>query len=182
MLLAEEPKIENRNSKLETGSARSLPVSARRLATLLPVHVIVGACAFTGFEFRISVFRFPVSAFQFRFSNFEFLISNFAFRSSGFYFLVSIFYFRFSNFQFPLRRLGRRPAARARRAAASTKSGAGTSSSTKPSVRAWLAGTRSALNKSCVAAVLPIKRVSRCVPPHPVISPREAPGYPKDAS
>jgi hypothetical protein len=48
-----------------------------------------------------------------------------------------------------------------RRAEISTKSGEGTSSSTNPSDRAWLAGTRSAVKKSCVAAVLPIKRVRR---------------------
>ena len=62
-----------------------------------------------------------------------------------------------SIFQFPLMCVR----ARARRAATSTKSAEGASSSTNPSVRAWVAGTRSAVNNSCVAAALPIKRVSR---------------------
>jgi hypothetical protein len=74
------------------------------------------------------------------------------FRLSSFDFRISSFYFPISSFHFPRT---------ARRAATSTKSGEGASSSTNPSVRAWVAGTRSAVSKSCVAAALPIKRVSR---------------------
>src|SRR5208337_5271684 len=70
-------KIETRNSKieigrwrLETGSARSFPVSHGKLASPLLASGVVNQCAFTGSKFRFSIFDFRISILQFPFSSF----------------------------------------------------------------------------------------------------------------